>query len=189
LNNSYSRLAEDDSEEHPQEIKELLDNHYSQFIELIKSLFEKRLLITIQSIELEENDENLEFTIKRLYEFFILNAKRNFKSVISLDIMSNLKPVYDNDDEFFGDINHMMDNYSPLVTAITPQKFMEYCGDKEISNLFESNQAVGNFLRKYTPKLYQNDDFLVEIINRITMLHQFKQDIIDNDPDKNIKEI
>jgi bifunctional DNA-binding transcriptional regulator/antitoxin component of YhaV-PrlF toxin-antitoxin module len=147
------------------------------------------LTIAIRDLETDEDDEEVEYVIKRLYEFFILGARKNFKTVISLDILSHMQKEYENDQVFFQEINDQIDNYSPLVTVLTPNQFIQYCGDKEVLEIFENNKASGNFLRKYSPKLYQNDDFLVEIINRITMLHQFKQDMIEVDHNNPAEEL
>jgi hypothetical protein len=188
LNDSFNRLRDDDSEEHPQEIKEVLDGYYNTFVDLIKSLFEDRLTIVIRDLETEEDDEEVEYVIKRLYEFFILGARRNFKTVISLSIISFMQKEYKDDEIFYQEINDQIDNYSPLISILSPEQFLNYCGDKEIIDIFKNDKASGNFLRKYSPKLYKNDDFLVDIINRITMLHQFKRDMVEIDYGESYKE-
>lgn len=179
LRDSYHAVESNDSEEHPMEIREVLDRLYKQFITTISDLFNIRLTITMMHVE-EENidDSDLEFIIRRLYEFFILSAKNNFKVVITTDVMSIIKDIGDDDKEYFKTLQGAMDRYSPLLTTITPTQFLQYRGDQEVYELFESGIVTGNFLRKYTPKLYQNDEFQVELINYITMVHQFKKDVI-----------
>ena len=178
---SYDVVNNDESEEHPNEIRDVLDSFYQAFMDIMQSLFSTRLTITIPDLEAESIDrEDLEFIIRRLYEFFILGAKNNFKVVIATDINPKLKDIGDDDNEYFRRLNELMENYSPLILTITPMDFIRYRGDQEIYDLFDNNRVVGNFLRKYSPKLYQNEDFRVELINYITMVAHFKQDIIDN---------
>ena len=178
LHVSYDKVRLNDGEEHPTEIKEVLDGIYRLFISVIDVFFKTRLTLSIIPIEDENiNDPDVEFIIRRLYEFFILNAKTNFKVVIATDVMSLLKDITDDDDEYFRVLQASMERYSPLVTTVTSTQFLQYRGDQEVYDMFENGKVTGNFLRKYSPKLYQNEEFEVELINYITMVHQFKQDI------------
>jgi len=177
---SYDRVNSDHSEEHPNEIREALDLIYQKFIDLMRSLFETKLTVTITDLEAESiHKEDLEFIVRRLYEFFILDAKNNFKVVIASDIRTRLKDV-ENDDEYFDRLHEMIDDYSPLITTVAPMNFLRYRGDAELYDLFDNGQVCGNFLRKYSPKLYQNEPFRVELINYITMVRRFKQDIVES---------
>jgi len=161
--------ASHESEEHPNELREILDNIYQSFIDTMQSLFATRLTITIPELESGNmDDEDLEFVIRRLYEFFILGARTNFKIVISADIRSKLDDI--SDDNYFNNVLELMDNYTPLITSMTPIDFLQYRGDQEIRDIFENGLAVGNFLRKYSPKLYQNEELISEIVNHITMI-------------------
>ena len=54
-------------------------------------------------------------------------------------------------------------------------EFLRYIDDNEVFELFNSNKVNGNFLRKYSPKLYQNEDLKVEIINEITLQNVFME--------------
>ena len=179
LRDSYLAIVENDGEEHPVEKREVLDKLYKKFIASISGLFNTRLTISFAHVEDETiDDPDLEFIIRRLYEFFILGAKNNFKVAIATDALTLLKGIGDDDKAFFQTLQGAMDRYSPLITSITPTQFLQYRGDQEVFDLFENGQVTGNFLRKYTPKLYQNEDFQVELVNYITMVHQFKQDVI-----------
>lgn len=172
LHLSYNTINDDDGEEHPIELKESLNRIYNEFINKISNLFSDRLLISIIPIEEDNiNDPDLEFIIRRLYEFFILDAKNNFKVVIATDIIKKLDP---NKDNYLDQIQNLLEEYNPLILSITPVDFIKYRGDQEICNLFENGSFNGNFLRKYSPKLYKNDEFRNEIINYITMVHHFK---------------
>lgn len=178
LQDSFDAVNNNDAEDHPVEIREVLNNIYGNFIDNVKLLFNDRLNISIIDIEDDNiHDPDLEFVIRRMYEFFILDARDNFKVVITTDILQLIKDIGDDDDAFFRAIDEAMDRYTPLLTSVTPSQFLKYRGDQEVCDLFENHRVNGNFLKKYTPKLYMNDDFQVELINYITMVHQFRGDV------------
>lgn len=180
LHYSYEEAHKD--LEHPQELKEALDKILDTFIDKINQLFNKRLTISINGIEGEDIDEDeLEFILRRLYEFFILGARNNFKVVISSDVnykTANIK-VEDDDVAFFNKIDELLSHYSPLILEIGPMEFLKYRGDQEIYELFASGKVNGNFLRKYTPKLYQNEEFRVELINHIILTKEVKEELLN----------
>ena len=123
--------------------------------------------------------DDLEFIIRRLYEFFILGAKNNFKVVIATDINARFKDVTEDDNAYFKQLQELMLLYSPLLTSIKPTEFLKIRGDMEIAELFDNGQVVGNFLRKYSPKFYQNEEFQVEVINYVTMTGQLGKELAD----------
>ena len=175
------KLLEEDDEDHPIEKRNILNNILTEFEDTICKLFNKRLAINITAYDdnLGTSDTDLEQTLQIAYEFFILNAKNNFKKVISKDITARIKTVIDKDDEFFEVVKNTMQYYSPLVIAIGPVEFLRYCEDDNIIEQFNANKITGNFLRKYSPRLYQFEEFEVEIINQITLLQEFKEEQID----------
>lgn len=179
---SYELVNSDDTEEHPTEIRECLGQLYQSFVDLLQGLFQEKLTISISELEAGAIDEeDLEFIFRRLYEFFILGAKNNFKVVIAKDIITRLSNLEEMDDDaFFKAIDHELESYSPLITTMTPTTFFQYRGDGEISELWENGRVIGNFLRKYSPKIYRNEEFTVELVNHITMIQQFKNDVIDD---------
>ena len=56
---------------------------------------------------------------------------------------------------------------------------MRYCEDQNIIDQFENNKLTGNFLKKYSPRLYQFEEFEVDIINQIVLMQEFQEDQID----------
>lgn len=179
LHASLAAVTDDESEEHPVEIKEALDRIHQRFIDFMVKKFDERLTLTIMMVEDEDIDyDDLEFIIRRLYEFFILGAQNNFKVVIAADVNARIGQISD-DKEWFTKLQEMMALYSPLVTGIKPMEFLRYRNDTEITELFENGQVVGNFLRKYSPKFYQNEEFQVAVINYVTMANQFGKEIIN----------
>lgn len=179
LHASYEEATKDP--EHPQELKDALDKILDTFIDNITQLFAKRLTITINAVEAEDIDQDeVELVLRRLYEFFILGARENFKVVIAADINYKTfnEKVEDNDAEFFNKIERLLSHYSPLILEIGPMEFLKYRGDEEIYGLFESGKVNGNFLRKYSPKLYQNEEFKVELINHIVIVKEVKEELM-----------
>lgn len=181
LAKSRDAVDSDDEEEYPQEIKDALDRIYDKFIAFMVKQFSERLTITITCVEDEDVDpDDLEFIIRRLYEFFILGAKNNFKVVIAGDINARLKGLLQqNESLYFQKVQELMIFYSPILSEIKPSEFLQIRGDIEIMELFENGQVAGNFLMKYSPKFYQNEEFQVEVINYATMCSQFGKEIAD----------
>ena len=175
-------LAE--TENFTDDIKEVLDNYLDKFLALLKTLFYNKLTITITELEGEEKDaSSIEICIKKLYEFFIINAKKNFMSAIVKSCYKEIDPNLD-DRAYYARIQEVLTNYSPLVLAIGPNEFLRYCGDEDIVEIFNSGRAVGNFLRKYSPRLYQNEEFECDIVAEITSvieLHKEAQNLTNGD--------
>lgn len=174
LHASRIELLEDDWEEHPSSVKDVLDTIHRTFIDLMQKWFYQRLTISITDLEAEAYDEeDIEFIIRRLYEFFILDAQNNFKVVIGSGVQRAIKNWEDyTDEEYFPMVQKLTLEYSPLITTITPMEFLQIRGDKEIFELFDNGRVTGNFLRKYSPKFYHNEAFHSDVINYITSLVQ-----------------
>ena len=180
LENSYIALERDEEEFHKVELKEILDKMYDRFEAFMARLFNQRLSLTIMALENEEDDEDeVKFAIKTLYEYFILNARSNFLNAISKDIKSKIHTLITDDREYFDTIRSMLTEYSPLVIAMGPVEFRAYNANKDVDELFNTGKISGNFLRRYTPKLYDNEDLEVEIINQITLSQSLRRDLED----------
>ena len=169
-----------DEEEHPQEKKMVLQNLQDKFIEKMAMLFEQRLTITFVDIDGGmSNYDDIEFVLRRSYEFFILGARNNFLTVMAADIYPKVKDI-ENDREYFNTVNDLVDSHSPLITSFGPIEFLKYRNDREMIELFENGKIVGNFLRKYSAKLYNNETFRIDIVNHITAYQQFMGDLNDS---------
>lgn len=178
LYESYIEHSAED-EEHPQEYKEILDKMQQNFVDFMAEMFKTKLTISVPVFEDGSYDEDDEFMIKNLYEFFILGARENFKIVITKDILSKLPQNITDDDQFFNTVNRMIMNYNPLL-PMGAQEFLTLRNSLSIKELFNSNKVIGNFLRKYTPKLYQNEEFVIELLNYITVLYDCASAIKNN---------
>lgn len=158
----------DDLEEYKDDAIDYLNNLKDQFLTFMDELIEKRLNITINEDRFDEYDH--EWIVSKLYQFFFIDARDNFKTCISLDVTNRMTNEAELDDkEYFDTIQDLMNLYTPLLT-MTPTEFLKYRGDEEIIELFDSGVVCGNFLTKYSPKLYANEEFQVELINHITMI-------------------
>ena len=181
LRTSYNE-ATNDTETFQEDIIKVLDTIQQTFIQKMGELFDTRLTLTIIDIEEDADLDDIEFIIRRLYEFFILGARNNFKVAIANDLKARSKVDISAEPRvYFKALRDAMIDYSPLITTIGPMEFLKYRGDQEIIQFFENGKVVGNFLRKYTPKLYQNEEFEVELINYITMREQVKAEVFNND--------
>lgn len=176
LEKSYAAIT-DDEEEHPEEKRSVLDSILNKFIDTMAELFNTRLTLTFMDIDGDmHNYDDIEYVIRKSYEFFILNARTNFLRVISAIVYPQVKDIQD-DKEYFAKVNELIDSFNPLFTSIGPIEFLKYAKDEDMLDLVESNKVIGNFLRKYSPKLYQNNEFKIDIINNITTYNQFLADL------------
>ena len=179
LADSYAN-AEDDYEEHPAEIKEFLDDIKQQFVQTMLSLFDTKLALSVPSAE-DTDDEQMELIIHTVYEGLILNARKNFMTAITKDILSKIDtqlPAEYTDDQWYDTIKSMLEGYSPIIVEISPVMFLRYIGNEDLRTMYEEESMItGNFLRKYSPRLFQNEEFEIELISNITLTKDVKEDL------------
>jgi len=176
-NYSYEKVISDDDDIHKQEELEVLDNIKDKFIDHISNLFKNRLALNINALDDQSTPDvdEQEFAIRKSYEFFILNARNNFRNVIAKDMMTKI-PQELVEDELFTLTRNLIQEYSPLL-KMTPIDFLKYTADEDIIELYDNMDISGNFMRKYTPKLYENNELEVDIISDIDLLHQLSNKI------------
>lgn len=180
LHTSYESVNSSEEELHPNEVIEALDEIQQTFIGKLAELFKTRLTLSFGDLEGEAIDyDDIEFVFRRMYEFFILGARDNFKTVIAADIVPKVAGIID-DREYFNKVEELVMSHNPLITSIGPMEFLRYRNDVEVIEMFDNGKVVGNFLRKYTPKFYQNEEYRVDVINHITMIQQFKTDLVES---------
>lgn len=187
LDNSFDALNNDQGEEHPMEIREALNKIKDTFVDTIFELFENRLTIYVSVVDdVTTEEDEVEIVIRKIYEYFILGARDNFRAVITKDAIPKIGMIPNNqDDVYFKTVERVLTEYDPLVTCITPTEFIDYTGDEIIQELYEDGKISGNFLRKYSAKLYQNDEFKIDVINEIVMLQNLKEDILHGEQTAN----
>lgn len=175
-NESYSS-AEDEYEEHPSEVKDYLDDLKEQFTLNMQSLFNTKLALSIPD---NTEPEQMEIIIHTVYEGLVLNAKKNFMTAITKDVLSKINtqlPANYTDDQWYDTIRSMLEGYSPIVVEIDPDTFLRYIGNDDLFTMYQDGQITGNFLRKYSPRLFQNEEFEIELISNITLTKDVKEDL------------
>lgn len=172
--------ADDEYEEHPEEIKEFLSDLSMKFINHMTELFETKLALSIPNMDDNIDEDELRPIIHIVYETFILNAKKNFMTAITRDILSKIDtqlPANYSDDQWYDTIRHMLEGYSPIVVEIEPITFLRYIGNADLLRMYQDGEITGNFLRKYSPRLFQNEEFEIELISNITLTKDVKEDL------------
>lgn len=182
LNASREAVNNDDEEDHPQEIKEVLNMIEEKFVVFMRNLFDTRLTIGIPDIGEDSSgdveEDEMENILRKLYSFFILGAYNNFRVVIAKDIIQNNRVNFnDEDSEFFRSVRLILDDYSPLVSTIGANEFLTYCENDDIIDLYKEGKVNGNFLRKYSCKLYHNKEYETELISYIVLLQKLKEEM------------
>ena len=170
--------AMQDYEDHPQEKKEILFENYNTFIDTIHRLFRHRLNMNITVLDEETpiDEDDLEILIRRLYEFFVLQARKNFKLILAKKILPKLKKIKEKD--LISQVQDLLEDYNPIITNVVPMDFLKLGKADEIAELFEEGMVTGNFMKKYSPKLYIHDDLELDIINYIVMVYELRSEIL-----------
>ena len=96
-----------------------------------------------------------------------MNAPDTFRTVITKDIIHKLRTNNVGEENLDDFINTEMDNYSPLVLTLTPLEFIQLAEDEDLLELFNDSKVVGNFLKKFSPRLYANEEFQIDLVNDI----------------------
>jgi hypothetical protein len=159
---------EDFPEQYAEEKRNALMLLQEEFIEEIRQMFSDYIGIGIPDVENFDADK-LVAVLNNLYMYFILQAKDNFKVAISDYLNKTLKT---SGDKYFTDLQATIESsFLTYITVIDPSVFLQVTsGAREVYPYFMENVFTGNFLRKYTPSLYKNDDFKAEIINYTTVV-------------------
>lgn len=175
---SLNQINTIDSDDHPAERKEVLDGILNEFISTIHSLFQQSLNVTIIPIDDGSTDINdIEVILRKLYEYFILNARKNFITALSGDILKKLPKSFESNKEFISSVNGFLGEYSPIIITMTIEDFLNYTGQDDIIEMISDNKWTGNFLKKYSPKLYQNEDLVSDIISNIAIISDLKEEM------------
>lgn len=162
-------------DEYTVERKEILRNKYFQFMNFMVDLIDRKLTIGIPDYETGIlSRQEIEYIIDKIYRFFILNARKNFKKVITFDLSHHLKQYENNPTEYLEKAQELIQNYYAIITTIDCETFLKILKETEIFDLYESGIINGNFLRLYSARLYRHPDFVVEILNQLMINLYFK---------------
>ena len=165
-----------DPNDYPRDLMEMVEENYHTFISHIQKLIKDHLTISIMELESESyHRKKIENILRIVYAYFILNARRNFTRVISRDVygrfnLDNVTPET---------LSPVVETYSPLILTIKPMDFLTISGKngEKVKRLYDDGYISGNFLRKYSPRLYLYPDLEVDIINNILWLHRIEKRI------------
>ena len=166
---SLSGIRNDDFEEDADILSDIMDNIHLNFIDIIKELFSLKFQIGIPEIEKNPYSDDAEFTIRKLYDYFILGARSVLTTVISSNIVSRMDHSLltlndDNLSKITDEINIKMEDYYGLITILDCESFLKISGNSTIVDMYNQGYFNGNFLRKFSPKLYENVDLITDII-------------------------
>ena len=169
---SSMKAAETSTDLNGDELKEVLNDMRAKFEFSVAELLSSRLAISIPAIESDVADlTNIDEIIREVYTYFILGANDNFRRAIIADISSKHKTVKDSEENIIKLVQSMLGAYSPIVREMSPQDFLKYTKAENIITMYDEGKISGNFLRKYSCKLYQNEAYeanlVVDIVNAI----------------------
>lgn len=162
------------------DVVEVLQDLRSKFTDTVIGLMDVCLGLGIDGYDDGTLDlESERYIITRAYEYFILNARHNFKVAIAAAIIDRLNheigmPPEDGlEPSRLVRINELISaECNPIITIMKPEQFLRFTGDREMIKLIEEHRLVGNFLLKYNPRLYQHESYVIEIINHTTSAMQ-----------------
>lgn len=161
----------------PDEYIEAVNKYMDKFLAVIQELFSTKLAITLPELEdSTPTSDALEMTIRKLYSVFILNAKETFKKVITNAVIKNIDPSLDNK-EFYDVVRKEIEPYSSAIIVIRPTEFLELCKETDIIEMYKNGTVSGNFLRKYSPRLYKNEEFECDLIAHITSIIEYQKEL------------
>lgn len=170
-------VIEVEFDEYTLERKELLSNMYLDFINYIINLIEEHLTVSIPDYETGLlSRAEAEYIINEVYKYFILKARKNFKKVITNELKGQLKSLEDNATKYLEKAQEIILNYGGIITQVSLPQFLQITKAEQIYELYENGQIIGNFLRRYSPRLYKHPDYLVEILNQLMIQLYFKDE-------------
>ena len=158
-----------------------LSKYMDKWLAVVNELFLTKLELTLTDLEGEAtNNDSIEQSIRILYNYFILNAPATLKTVISKPIVRQLKKeTFADDREMYKKIQEMLiSGFSPIISAVGPMEFIRLSGNEEVQELFNNGRVVGNFLKRYSPRFYKNEDFEASVVVHITETLDLYNDII-----------
>lgn len=164
-------------DEYTLERREILRNKYFQFINFMINTIEEKLTISIPDYETGLiSRQETEYLIEKLYRFFVLKARKNFKKVIAKQLEKQLKPYEEDATKYLEKAQELIQDYFAIITTIDCETFLRTLNEQEIWDLYENGVIAGNFLRRYSARLYRHPDFVVEILNQVMIDLYFKND-------------
>ena len=180
LKESIDEIIEEDGDLLEEQM-EYLDIVYSYFIDMIGTLFQRRLSISLNFLETNPYGKSVYDTLSILYKFFILDARKNFKNYFTERALLLMKKSDVDTNNLVAAAYNILDDMDHSLTMDGMiEDFIRKSTDKTtadtIYNLFEENIISGNFLIRYSPRFYQNTDLLADIADDVITLYEYHKE-------------
>ena len=180
LKESMDEIIEEDGDLLEEQI-EYLDIVYNYFVDLISTLFQRRLCISLNFLETNPYDSNTYDMLSILYKFFILDARKNFKTYFTERALIAMKVGNTDQTNLVTAVYNILDDMDhTLIVDGMVEEFIQRVTDKStadtIYGYFEENIVSGNFLIRYSPRFYQNTDLLADIADDVITMYQYHKE-------------
>lgn len=180
LKESMDEIIEEDGDLLEDQI-EYLDIVYNYFVDLISTLFQRRLCISLNFLETNPYDSNTYDMLSILYKFFILDARKNFKTYFTERALIAMKVGNTDQTNLVTAVYNILDDMDhTLIVDGMVEEFIQRVTDKStadtIYGYFEENIISGNFFIRYSPRFYQNTDLLADIADDVITMYQYHKE-------------
>lgn len=180
LKNSMQDITEEDGDLMDEQM-EYLDIIYNHFIDTISELFQRRLSISLNFLETNPYHPDTYEILDTLYEFFILNARNNFKQYFTQKSLIAMKRQKPKNEEVVTTIYHILDDMDhSLAMDCMVDEFIQLTANKPMANTindyFEENMISGNFLTRYSARFYQNTDLFADIADDVISMYMYQKE-------------
>ena len=180
LKESMDEIIEEDGDLLENQL-EYLDIVYNYFVDLISTLFQRRLCISLNFLETNPYDSNAYDMLSILYKFFILDARKNFKNYFTERALLTMKKSNADQTNLVATAYNILDDMDhTLIMDGMVEDFIRKATDKStadtIYGYFEENIISGNFLIRYSPRFYQNTDLLADIADDVITMYQYHKE-------------
>ena len=180
LKESMDEIIEEDGDLLEEQI-EYLDIVYNYFVDLISTLFQRRLCISLNFLETNPYDSSTYDMLSILYKFFILDARKNFKTYFTERALIAMKVGNPDQTNLVAAVYDILDDMDhTLIVDGMVEEFIQRVTDKSTADTvygyFEENIISGNFLIRYSPRFYQNTDLLADIADDVITMYQYHKE-------------
>ena len=180
LKESMDEIIEEDGDLLEDQI-EYLDIVYNYFVDLISTLFQRRLCISLNFLETNPYDSNTYDMLSILYKYFILDARKNFKTYFTERALIAMKVGNPDQTNLVAAVYDILDDMDhTLIVDGMVEEFIQRVTDKSTADTvygyFEENIISGNFLIRYSPRFYQNTDLLADIADDVITMYQYHKE-------------
>lgn len=181
-------------EEGKVELNEAIDNIVEEFVAFMMNRFSMRFNIHLTDYESGNfTYGEIRPVVGMLYEFFVINGKRNFIDYFTREIPGTMKLMNVDPADAYKHAEELLDLDTPYIRSTDVKGFLRRVGETELLMMYTSNDLTGNFLTKYSPHLDRHENLRVAILTNASVAYRI-MDLIerkkkngnetaDNDPD------